>query len=262
MPSKTSKNYSSKKIELLLISPNTIRRTITDEAVNISPSSLGVLFSGKIQFSLPNVVFARERVDLEHSRGKLYLVEHTAAFCALSGIHSGIVKGTNSKWNLCRPSHQVAQTNGDGPDTILGRSDGRIWKPEVPPLELKSLKNIKTQFWVINREFHFKDEFGTNIVMSPPNNIRAMTIKCHHKHYSAEVIFSLFDGIPDTNIKRKILRSRSIAVIGSWNEEAIWHAIGDVIGDLIGIGRLCADIDVELHSFYHNATIGCLRTIL
>ncbi len=48
--------------------------------------------------------------------------------------------------------------------------------------------------------------------------------------------------------------------LGGMTRQTIPHVVGDVIGDIVGIGGInCARIEIEPGKEYHRLTIGALR---
>lgn len=240
----------------------TVGGAVADQSMAVFPSRKGVIHAGGVEFCVTNVCFARERVDLQQGSRRIYLVEHAAAMCAIFGIHSAAIYGTEREWNYKRPSHRLARENGDSPQSVLGRSDGRIcyaFKRNIPRAALQS-KSV--EFRVVLGKKAFTDEFGNRVELWPARECEKITIQCHHGHYCAETHFSVVDGVSKEESRERIGQARSVAVVGAWSEEAVWHALGDVLGDLVGLGKLSANISVEVSAFYHNATIGCLRQLM
>jgi hypothetical protein len=226
------------------------------------PSSRGVITADGIEFRIEHVCFAKERVDLQCGNDRLYLIEHAAALCAIFGVHSATIQGLTSDWDQRRSSHQVASVNGDTPQSVLGRSDGKIWGAMKKQVLRKALKNSVVEYLVMLNELKLIDDFGTKIGLFPAGNCEKMSVSCHHGNHHASVRFSIIDGVLKDDERDRILEARSVAVLGVWNSEAVWHALGDVLGDLVGLGKICANIDVELSPFYHNATINCVKGIV
>lgn len=245
----------------LWIHPKTPCEQITDGSVSIATSEQGYISCDNIAFAIQNVSLAKERIDLEDNGNRLYLVEHAMAFCVIYGIQSAILKGLELNWDFSRLSHQVAWQNGNTPQTVLGRPDGRIWDPVVRDIRKYTLHDKKSLYYVVQNNIQHIDEYGTQIFLTAPEDIKALKIQCDTKDQRAFSVLSITDGILDKSVRQKIFHARSIAVTTNW-EEVIWHALGDVIGDLIGFGRICANIHVYPNVYYHNATIGCANKLI
>jgi hypothetical protein len=179
----------------------------------------------------------------------------------LLGVHSASIVGLQQVWDWNRPSHKEAFNNHGSPSDILGRPDGRIWSVPKISVGVRKLNDVCIRYASVQKELSVTDEYGTCINVRPAKNNRALQIRCTTTNITYCVSLSPQHGLIDKHRLGAILTSQSIAVTRCWTAEAVRHAIGDIIGDIVGMGKILGDIDVTLNYFYHNATLATIKSI-
>lgn len=143
----------------------------------------------------------------------------------------------------------------------MGRSDGSVWGDDDPSVEQKSI-GAERIILGVNREFAFTDkQYGTAAMVSPARLGEGVMVRVARGGFSVETHVSFEHGVTNPEHQRRLLTSRSVAVLKDWTEEALWHGLADVIGDVIGLGRVWGYINVELELYYHEATIGMAKQL-
>ena len=240
---------------------NTVVKALATEAFDVYPASSGHISINGIPAEPGNVVYAHDRVDLASGPSRAYLVEHALALCALLGIHSAEIKGTEQSWNLDRPSHRVAMKNGHLPSDVLGESSGRICGTFGSVTSIAKRSGITTQFFEVTKAFSLKDQYGTTIELTPPRHRTNVSITISAGGSNVIANMDISSGIAESSSIEEILCSRSLAVTREWNDESLLHAAGDAISDLIWLSRVFADIKAKLGLYYHNAMTAIGRQI-
>lgn len=239
----------------------TFSNEITDGTIRLAGSSRGILTANGVEIAPANAVKFYDRVDLEGLNRKVFLVEHAAAFCAIHGVQSATILGVNTQWDSKRPSHQEAKTNGYEPSDVLGRPDGTVWQLDIPTVKREYI-DVDRLVVAPEKEVTFTDSANeTTASVFPARLGDDVTVQVKGGGFSAEIVVSFEDGVTNFEHRKRLLTSRSLAVLGIWTEESVWHALADVVGDVIGLGRIWGHIDVQLGFYYHAATVGLAKQV-
>ena len=253
------------KLRKLKLQPNTVSKGFRSDVIEIQPCHLRALYLNGIEASISNVSYAFERVDLSFAKKRVYLVEHAIGLCAMYGIHSAVISGQETEWDLSRPSHRKAKKEGHLPKDVLGEGSGRI-SDTICDIDIRDpINGGDIEFTVIDDQISYSSPTGTKIHLLPPSNpetLSALSVSCSYKNLKVELIMDLRTGISNKDLRASLLKARSIAVIGNWTKEAVTHAVGDIIADIVWLGRIAADIKVDLGLGYHQATAEIVRRVL
>ena len=216
-----------------------------------------------------NAVKYDARVDImdPNTRKRCFLVEHVLGPLRLVGITNAKVSGVDRVWNFLRPEHRFAYSLGLGPEFVVGEEDG-TQRPDLEAL-LDQISDyvVKTRCKVyksVAREVIHEniDPFGYKgrIVISPRNPGEGITLSVRLFKNSLENLLITEDGLQDKELLKRILRARTPYLIGLETEEALHHAVGDVVADIVGLGGLTdVAVSVELNFFYHALTVGAIK---
>lgn len=183
------------------------------------------------------------------------------AFCAIFGIHSADIRGCCCEWDNNRPTHNEARQAGFSSSDILGLGSGQIWEIASPHVAKFQIRSSLVDCTIIAGKAEYEGANGTHIVLLPPKDINALSVICVHNHNRKELLYDPRDGVVDPTAIASLLCSRSVELTRLWNEESLTHALGDVLSDIVWIGRILADIEVQLEPFYHEATIGIVQRL-
>lgn len=211
---------------------------------------------------------AWDRVDLGQGASRVFLVEHAAAACALFGVLAAEVHSLIERFDPSRPSHAAAAAAGYLPTDTFGSADGRIWK-QVGDWPLRQAGSIRmcSIADTVTLDTHVEgpdaSRYMTRITLAPPS-AATIDVRCAVNGHCVVVRYDPAIGVLDRHLRDDIAAARSIAVKPEyrWDEEAIMHALGDVIGDIVGIGHVLANLDVELGYCYHAATHSVRNRLL
>lgn len=257
----SSPNFSHENVSLIDFPVYTFANEIEDGAIFLRPLDKPYLECNEIALCPSNVVYAESRVDVAENGRFCFLVEHMSAFCTLNGIQSCSSTGLNTTFDENRKSHVDAAKVNHKPQHVLGRADGRIWGNTSANISRRLNGNYR-RYYRLNREISYRDAFGSEVLLRPAADVTKLDIQCKADGFIAACEASVQDGINESDLKWKVFLSRSIAVVRRWDSETLHHAMGDVIGDIIGIGGILAHISIRLDMNYHAATIGAVRTVM
>jgi hypothetical protein len=216
-----------------------------------------------------HVVKYDARVDImdPSSKKRCFLVEHVLGPLRLIGITNAKVVGTDVNWNFMRPEHRFAYSIGLSPRFVVGEEDGTQRPALISIIDSLDQYVIKSECRVyksVSKEVIYEnmDPFGYRgrIVISPRDENEGITLTVRLFKNYIEDIHITENGLQDKTLLKKILSARTPYLIGIDSEESLYHAIGDVTADIIGLGGLTdADIKVELNFFYHALTVGAIK---
>ncbi|MEM2109346.1 MAG: hypothetical protein QW327_02535 [Candidatus Odinarchaeota archaeon] len=210
-----------------------------------------------------HIIHSRDRVDIGADNSIVYLVEHHIAALTLTGITDVHIKSYRESWNFYRPEDRAAYSTNSKPNMILGDPEGVIGGQLVRSLINTPKTTLKQQHHFIHPKKHVElehEEYGY-IRVKPLENNNIAVIKLDFNKMTLNSQFKL--GPP--NIEEALLNKISTAVTPflSNSQETIYHVLGDVIGDLIGIGGIIGvEIEAHLNRSYHALTIGLVKKII
>lgn len=241
---------------------------LKDLKVEPAPPGSGLRING-IPVDIHHVVKADSRVDLAQGNKRAFVVEHVLAPLKLLCIEDAEIVGLGGNWDFARPVHRFAYCLGMDLSSVFGPADGRhqsgIFKAvcestvsrksksdksdrHLSPTKKVRLQNLANDAWL--ELFPLPRGSGLDIeLIAGDKAVRTIVWVTGERKTPDEVI-------------DRILTSRTPAVHGLNDEEALWHATGDFIADLAGVGGLTdAKIVAHLEMNYHRLTIGALRVL-
>lgn len=206
------------------------------------------------------------RVDLKQGASMAFIVEHPLAMLGILGISSADITGTRTTWDFFRPADREALARGLDPRAVLGPADGSIGKGMFD--EMVSAGTIETPVappgCTTTGPVAIDVPGGNRISFTPPGEgmqgldvtIALGPVGPARFHHGPHGILVDERGI---DIRRAVVEARSAAVVGPC-DEALLHALGDVIADVVVLGGITdGTLDARLGLAYHRATIGLVK---
>jgi hypothetical protein len=215
------------------------------------------------------VIFAETRVDISDGTSTALLVEHPLALTAIFGIQDVAISGTRVEWDFSRASDKDARAKGLTPAAIVGLSDGSIGADVADQIREMNLvtSDESLQLATVSEPVEYTAGEGNHARLEP-NEDPDVGLEISVSLFSMKPVRAILhpEGLLDENgdpgIRFKVLQARTPAVIGL-QEEASYHALGDVCADIAALGGIrCGRLEVSLARRYHAVTIGLVRTIL
>lgn len=226
-----------------------------------APPGTGLVING-VPVNPGSVAKADVRVDLGAGTARSLIVEHVTGPAKLLGLTDALVEGIATPWDFMRPEHRLVYSTGQPNSFVVGPPDGRL-NPDFAEAVLasgtKEIPGPRVRRTVEER-VHF-EAFGGYIDLLPAPFGTGITLNFHLGHHVVKDFhFDPQKGLEDLDLLRTIVNSPTPFLIGWEDPRAATHAIGDVCGDLAGVGGL-TDLYVEarLNFFYHALTIGAVR---
>jgi hypothetical protein len=249
----------------------TIDAPVQGGTFSIAPGQQGggLIING-IPLHPSSIIHADHRVDIRQGRNVAFIIEHPVAVAALFGIHDAVIKGNRQSWDFYRASDREAHARGLKPDAVLGPADGSIGGDVAASLEHVTIIDGGLPL-VLNRVAEPVDverEDGNKISIQPPSpgryvlDVSVSLFNLGPLEATLDPVKGLMDSTGAGDVRFQVLRARSAAVIGM-RDEALLHALGDVIADIAGTGGIRAGrVDARLGMGYHKATIGIVKHVI
>ncbi|WEU40599.1 MAG: hypothetical protein OdinLCB4_001310 [Candidatus Odinarchaeum yellowstonii] len=230
------------------LKPNFEGTGITINGITVTPSS---------------VIHSRDRVDIREGDHIVYLIEHHIAALTLTGITDAHIISHRTEWNFYRPEDRAAYSTRSEPCMVLGDPNGVIGTQLVKSLVNASKTTLKIIHPYVKPSKPVEIELEENgfIHLTPLEKDNIAVIKLGFKNSKIKTIFKT----TYPNISKTLLYkiSNSITPFLSDNEITIYHVLGDLIGDLIGIGKIIGvEIQASLKNSYHLLTFKLIQKIM
>lgn len=192
------------------------------------------------------------RVDLERNGRAAFLVEHVLGCLLLSGVTSAWIYGISKEYDRSRKTHRDAEARGLPPSVVLGNPYGTL---DVSLYEALMKAHVDEPLM----ETRIGVKKSANLTY-PQSSIRVspsdvLTVRVVRGDLSYEFTWG------DEHKTLQIVCAET-PYLGGLTEETIPHVVGDVIGDIMGIGGInCAEIEIVPGREYHRLTIGVLKKL-
>ncbi len=246
----------------------TIDALVRGNTFTIAPGQpgSGLVING-IHFRPSQVIHAEHRVDIREGNNVAFIVEHPVAVATIFGIHDADIIGNREAWDFYRAADREAHARGLDPSTVLGPGDGSIGADVADQLGLSTTidQRVPLEVHGVKERVEFAVDDGNSISIMPPAQGRlALDVSVSMFNLgpfqaTLDPVKGLLDGTGAGDVRFRVLRARSAAVVGL-KDEALLHALGDVVADIAGMGGIRAGvIDARLSMKYHQVTVGAVK---
>ncbi|MHA1836094.1 MAG: hypothetical protein ACTSYQ_04120 [Candidatus Odinarchaeia archaeon] len=214
------------------------------------------IYINDIQVKFENIIHSNYRVDIGINNKVIYLIEHIVAALVIVGITDVRVYSNRENWNFYRPEDRAAYSLNLKPSNVIGDERGIINFQLVKKIiKAKKIKldnqlnhiRIKETFKVEHPKIGvikiepLKEDMGAIINLVIGNDKIVVKYNANFPHLNMDTV-------------RKITESTTPFLIG-FNKNSIYHCVGDILGDLIGIGGLFNfKLTANLKGPYHYLT--------
>lgn len=228
-----------------------LRHAVETGYLRVLPHDGGIILND-IPARLEFVARNDYRVDLEHAGRAAFLVEHILGCLLLAGITSAKVYGTSKEYDRSRQTHRDAEARGLPPSAVIGNPYGTLdAKLYEALLEAGVGKPVHERRVGIKKEEYLDYPRGS-IKVSPSDEFRVRVI-------SGELSYDFEMG--DSSKAREVVNAET-PYLGGLTRQSIPHVVGDVVGDIMGIGGINrAEVEIHPGREYHRVTIGVLRKL-
>lgn len=249
---------------------STIETPVMGNTFSISPANpgSGITING-IPLSLARIIHHDHRIDIREKSNVAFIIEHPVAAVTILGIHDATITGMREEWDFYRAADREALARELSPTSILGLADGSIASDIADAdVEIVIAEDVPLDLYYVREKIEFQvDEFNKITIEPPESNDTGLEISVRvfdlePAHAVLEPGGGLLDDNGSIDIQSQVLHARSSAVIGL-NEETTVHALGDVVGDIAGIGNIrLGKVSATLGLAYHRTTIGLIKHII
>jgi hypothetical protein len=248
----------------------TINAEVRGKTFSIAPAQpgSGLVING-IQIQTSRVIHSEHRVDVRQQNRIAFIIEHPVAVATVFGIHDAVITGIRQSWDFYRASDREAYARDLPPSAILGLADGSIGGDITESMERASIVETCTplEIYSLAKPVEFESNDGNVLSIEPASpgrhtlEISLQFFNLGPLHATLDPVKGLHDDRNGEDIKLAVLRARSGAVIGL-KDEALLHAVGDVVADIAGTGNIRAGkVEAKLGMGYHKATMGIVKEI-
>ncbi len=227
-----------------------LRHSVETYYAKLLPHGEGFLLND-VPAKLEYVARSDYRVDLVMGSKAAFLVEHLLGCALLAGITSARIYGASKDYDPSRQSFRDAKEKGFPPSTVLGNPHGTLDRELYEKLVAAKAETRSPPPRVsIAEEVQLSYPEG-RISIRPSDGLEIIVAKgALHYEFARE------------EAKKIEIAEARTPYLGGLTEETIPHVVGDIIGDIWGIGGInCARIEIEPGREYHRLTIGALRKV-
>lgn len=244
---------------------HTLKKTLQTNVMRVSPAkpNSGITLNG-ILACPRNVVRGDSNVVLHEGPKYAFTVEHPLAALRMSGIHDASVEGVEEKWEFSRPQHRSAYSLGLRPSSVFGNPEGTISGGLMELIAEQGISDSGAQRdqMTVTQYVSVTTQDGGKLEIEPANQGTGLKIELYL--WSLGPLRARFD--PEVGLKPEELRLRVgksvTGFIKGPGEDSLYHALGDLIGDLAGTGGIDnAIIKARFMRRYHQLTMPAVKKI-
>lgn len=238
----------------------TVKAVAKSPVLEVRPArGTGITLNG-IKASPENVVHNLFRVDMAWQGRRAYICEHPMSCLRMCGVHDAEVVGTRREWDFTRPEDRSAYSLGLGPDAVLGPPDGTISGGMVDAiLEAGIAKlDILKEETTVAEKVEVENPHG-RITIEPAPEGTGLQIYLQFGPFSPiEAVLDVYRGL-EPELRRRVANATTPYLKG-FTEDAAYHTLGDLIGDIAGTGGIDnAYVKATVYGSIHALTITACR---
>lgn len=235
---------------------------IEGDVVKILPAKPGTgIIVNTIPAKVEYVIHYDFRVVLHRKGSYACVVEHPIASLKIMGIHDAIVEGTRKKFDFASPTCRYAYSLGLHPGVIVGPPDGKISGGVVEAIGKIGIKESKVPKveTTIAKPIALSTQKEGSIFIEPAPEGTGLQIRLFYSDSGPlEAQLDPYKGL-NKRLREKVSNART-PLLAKDTEERLYHALGDLIADIGGIGGVDnAYIKANLGRYYHCVTIGAMK---
>ncbi len=246
----------------------TIDAPVRGNTFTIAPGQpdSGLIING-IPLHLSRVIHSEHRVDIRVGHNVAFIIEHPVAVATIFGIHDATITGNREVWDFYRAADREAHVRGLDPSSVLGPADGSIGADVADQLDRSTIidERVPLAVYSVKEPVELTADDGNSISILPPLpgklalDVSVSLFNLGPLHATLDPVNGLLDDTGTGDLRFRVLRAWSAAIVGL-KEEALIHALGDVVADIAGTGGIRAGrIDAQLGMKYHQVTIGVVQ---
>jgi hypothetical protein len=209
-----------------------------------------------------NVVRGDSNVVLHEGLNYAFTVEHPLAALRMSGIHDASIEGVEEKWEFSRPQHRAAYSLGLKPSSVFGNPEGTISGGLMELIAEQGISDsgIQRDEMTVTQSISVTTQDEGKLEIEPAEKGTGLEIElCLWNLGPLKVRFDSEVGLEPSELRVRVGKSVTGFIKGPI-EDSLYHALGDIIGDLAGIGGIDdAGVKAKFMRRYHQLTMTALK---
>jgi hypothetical protein len=242
---------------------HTLKGTVQTSIMRVSPAkpNSGITLNG-ILACPKNVVRGDSNVVLREDSNYAFTVEHPLAALRISGIQDAAVQGVEEKWEFSRPQHRAAYSLGLKPSSVLGNPEGTISGGLIDIILKQGIidSGVQRDETTLMQSVSVTNQDGGKLEIEPAE--RGAGLRIEVTLWNLGPIKARFDpelGLVDDELRAKVAKSVTGFIKGPV-KDSLYHALGDIIGDLAGTGGIDdAVVKAKFMRRYHQLTMTAIK---
>jgi hypothetical protein len=241
---------------------HTLRKTLETAVIRVSPArpGSGITLNG-IPANPRYVVRGDSNVVLREGSKYAFTVEHPLSLLRMCGIHDASVEGIEEKWEFARPQHRAAYALMLRPSAVLGSPDGTISGGLIESVSEEVVDSrIERSELTVSEEISVTTEEGGKLEVLPAPRGTGLDIELYLATLGPlKANFNPEYGLKPYELRLRVGKSVTAFIKGPV-EESLYHALGDIIGDLAGTGGIDdAHVKAKFMRRYHHLTMSAVK---
>lgn len=236
----------------------TVAEPVEGSEVRVEPRDRdGILVNG-VPANLAHVAKEDVRVDLADAGTRSFVVEHVVGTLGLCGVSAAEVRGLETQWSFERPEHRFCYSRDLPPAHVVGHPAG-LPNPALARAVLDAGIDARSPSPRATVREPVVHEANDGHIELRPREHGAGT-RFEVSYDEADIVADVDPrGETDAEFVEEVTTSTT-PYLTSNSEEAVTHAIADLVSDLLVIGGLDdLHVEAQLGGAYHELTISAAR---
>jgi hypothetical protein len=209
-----------------------------------------------------NVVRGDSNVVLREGLSYAFTVEHPLAALRMSGVHDASVQGVDDKWEFSRPQHRAAYSLGLKPSSVFGNPEGTISGGLMEMISEQGISDsaVQRDEMTLAERASVTTQDGGKLEIEPAELGTGLEIELYLWNLGPLTArFDPEDGLKPDELRTRVGKSVTGFIKGPV-EDSLYHALGDLIGDLAGTGGIDDGvIRAKFMRRYHQLTMTAIK---
>lgn len=241
----------------------TLKRRLETSIMRVSPAkpNSGITLNG-ILACPRNVVRGDSNVVLHRGSDYAFTVEHPLAALRMSGIHDASVEGIEEKWEFSRPQHRTAYSLGLTPSSVFGNPEGTVSGGLIELIAEQDIidSGVEREETTVAESVTVATQEGGRLEIEPARGGTGLNIELYLATLGPlQARFDPEVGLKPDELKKRVGKSVTAFIKGPV-EDSLYHALGDLIGDLAGTGGIDdANVKAKFMRRYHQLTMTAIK---
>lgn len=241
----------------------TLKGILQTKVMRVSPAkpNSGITLN-RILACPRNVVRGDSNVVLHEAMNYAFTVEHPLAALRMCGIHDASVEGVDERWEFSRPQHRAAYSLGLKPSSVFGNAEGTISGGLMELIAEQGISDsgVQRDEKTLTQSVSVTTQNGGKLEIEPAEKGAGLKIELYL--WNLGPLKARFDpevGLEPSELRIRVGKSVTGFIKGPV-EDSLYHALGDIIGDLAGTGGIDdAGVKAKFMRRYHQLTMTAVK---